>query len=68
MAEMAEAAPAAAEPDAAPASDASTHVLPKLLGRPRGTAGLDKDDREKLTEVLRDLLDCKRLLDRAREG
>ena len=29
---------------------------------------LDDQDREKLTRVLRDLLECKRLLERAREG
>ncbi len=29
---------------------------------------LDADDRKKLEQVLRDLLDCKRLLERAREG
>ena len=31
-------------------------------------AALDAADREKLAGVLRDLLDCKRLLERAREG
>ena len=30
--------------------------------------GLDDADREKLSRVLKDLLDCKRLLERAREG
>lgn len=33
-----------------------------------GTAALDAADREKLAGVLRELLDCKRLLERAREG
>ena len=34
----------------------------------QGNPVLDAADREKLSEVLRDLLDCKRLLERAREG
>jgi DNA-binding transcriptional MerR regulator len=33
-----------------------------------GTSALDEDDRERLANVLRDLLDCKRILERAREG
>lgn len=39
--------------------------------RPRIAAGgksLTERDREKLAEVLRELLDCKRILERAREG
>ena len=32
-----------------------------------GTSALDAADREKLADVLRELLDCKRLLERARE-
>jgi DNA-binding transcriptional MerR regulator len=68
IAEIVNTAPAGEESTSAPSPDASAQVLPRLLGRPRGAAGLGKADREKLTEVLRDLLDCKRLLDRAREG
>ncbi|MDP1729701.1 MAG: MerR family transcriptional regulator [Devosia sp.] len=36
---------------------------------PHGSGGaLDQADREKLADVLRELLDCKRILERAREG
>jgi len=35
--------------------------------RDAGGVGLTGDDRERLTAVLRDLLECKRLLERARE-
>ena len=37
-----------------------------VLELPAGRS-LDEDDREKLTAVLRNLLDCKRILERARE-
>jgi hypothetical protein len=33
-----------------------------------GSRALDAADRERLSAVLRELLDCKRLLERAREG
>lgn len=33
-----------------------------------GGQALDEADREKLSDVLRELLDCKRILERAREG
>jgi DNA-binding transcriptional MerR regulator len=36
--------------------------------RPVSRSGLDASDRDKLSNVLRDLLDAKRLLERAREG
>lgn len=36
--------------------------------RTGASAALDEIDREKLADVLRELLDCKRLLERAREG
>jgi DNA-binding transcriptional MerR regulator len=42
-----------------------------LVPMPNGKSGppvLDAHDREKLASVLRELLDCKRLLERAREG
>ena len=35
---------------------------------PAGTGPLSAEDRDKLAAVLRDLLECKRLLERAREG
>lgn len=40
----------------------------KLPGFKPKPAGLSASDREKLSEVLRELLDCKRMLERAREG
>lgn len=40
------------------------HALPA----PRPAQGLDEADRDKLANVLRELLDCKRILERAREG
>jgi DNA-binding transcriptional MerR regulator len=39
--------------------------LPSFKPKP---AGLTSADRDKLSDVLRELLDCKRLLERAREG
>ena len=36
--------------------------------RPVSRSGLDASDRDKLSSLLRDLLDAKRLLERAREG
>jgi DNA-binding transcriptional MerR regulator len=39
-----------------------------LVMRTGNGAALDEADREKLADVLRELLDCKRLLERAREG
>jgi DNA-binding transcriptional MerR regulator len=39
--------------------------LPSFKPKP---AGLTAGDREKLSDVLRELLDCKRMLERAREG
>jgi DNA-binding transcriptional MerR regulator len=42
-----------------------TAALPPPSGRP---GGLDAADRERLGDVLRDLLECKRMLERAREG
>ncbi len=41
--------------------------LPSFRPQPK-PAGLTTADREKLSDVLRELLDCKRLLERAREG
>jgi len=35
---------------------------------PSSSKGLSEKDREKLADVLRELLDCKRILERAREG
>jgi hypothetical protein len=35
---------------------------------PHGRHGLDAADREKLSDALRELLECKRILERAREG
>src|SRR5690606_5343998 len=40
-----------------------------LFGKKKlAPAGLDAADKEKLSAVLRDLLECKRMLERAREG
>ncbi|MGV3490911.1 MAG: MerR family transcriptional regulator [Devosia sp.] len=41
--------------------------LPGFGSKPKA-AGLTSADRDKLSSVLRELLDCKRLLERAREG
>ena len=57
-------------------SEASAQQAPRRLGgllgghreAPAKPAGLDARDREKLSNVLRDLLEAKRLLERAREG
>ncbi len=54
----------------APAPAAAPHrglQLPNFRPAPK-PAGLNAADREKLSDVLRELLDCKRLLERAREG
>lgn len=47
---------------------ASPRLLGGLLGSRAGKPGLDSKDREKLANVLRDLLEAKRILERAREG
>jgi DNA-binding transcriptional MerR regulator len=44
---------------------AAAELMPPVRS---GTSALDASDREKLAGVLRELLDCKRLLERAREG
>ena len=41
--------------------------LPSFRAQPK-PPGLTSADRDKLSDVLRELLDCKRLLERAREG
>ena len=51
------------------AADAMAESL--IEGRspgPHPGAAIDDEDREKLSRVLKELLDCKRLLERAREG
>lgn len=54
------------EEDMADAPPAPSRLkLPSFKPRP---AGLTAADRDKLSDVLRELLDCKRLLERAREG
>lgn len=67
-------------PDAAFADDLGENPEPVMpqpeaperqrIAPPPARSGhaLDADDREKLSQVLRELLDCKRLLERAREG
>lgn len=60
-----EAAPAAPEE---PAAAPGTPRLLGLLGNRPAKPGLDAKDREKLSNVLRDLLEAKRILERAREG
>ena len=68
-----------AESAVVPETDAAVAVEGREVGAPRGLklpsfrtpakpAGLTAADREKLSEVLRELLDCKRLLERAREN
>jgi hypothetical protein len=42
-------------------------VPPPPPRRATGGKGLDRQDRERLSEVLRELLECKRLLERARD-
>ena len=54
--------------DAAPAAPPPSRLkLPSFRAQPKA-AGLTAADRDKLSDVLRELLDCKRLLERAREG
>jgi hypothetical protein len=49
-----------------PSADYDEPEMPRL---PSGTGrALSEKDREKLGDVLRELLDCKRILERAREG
>jgi DNA-binding transcriptional MerR regulator len=67
--------PEVAEPvdaDAAGADEAAPGMPAALMPPARSAPGraprLRPDDRERLNAVLRELLDCKRLLDRAREG
>ena len=57
------------EGNSEPAAAASPQrlKLPSLRPQPK-PAGLTAADRDKLSDVLRELLDCKRLLERAREG
>ncbi len=51
------------------AADAEAEQLIEgRTGRSFEPSALDDEDREKLSRVLKDLLDCKRLLERAREG
>ena len=54
-----------------PPSRSSVEPVPEIMPEHRqrpGVAGLDEADRKRLSEVLRELLDCKRILERAREG
>lgn len=53
--------------DAAPQAAPARLKLPSFRPQPK-SAGLTGTDRDKLSDVLRELLDCKRLLERAREG
>jgi DNA-binding transcriptional MerR regulator len=55
------------EAEAGPAENAAG-TLPAPPAAKRDRSGLGKADRDRLTAVLRELLDCKRLLERAREG
>src|SRR5690348_7807462 len=48
-------------------ADGEDELLPVNGARVTTSLGLNGDDRERLTAVLRDLLECKRLLERARE-
>ena len=48
-------------------ADGEDELVPVNGARVTTGLGLNGDDRERLTAVLRDLLECKRLLERARE-
>ena len=51
------------------ATSASATPAMQLAGPPSESGkALDEADREKLADVLRELLDCKRILERARES
>jgi len=54
------------EPEAGAPSPSRGLRLPSFKPAPK--PGLTAADRDKLSDVLRELLDCKRLLERAREG
>lgn len=68
--------PAMPEPDVPDVDEDSSadmeveSLIEGRVGHPRSydPPSLDDDDREKLGQVLKELLDCKRLLERAREG
>ncbi len=49
------------------AEDDEPQALTMMANGPQTGRALDQDDRDKLSDVLRELLDCKRLLERARE-
>ena len=66
-AEEAEAEHEAPAPAPAEQSTKPRFQLPGLRSQPPA-GGLTAADREKLSDVLRELLDCKRMLERAREG
>jgi DNA-binding transcriptional MerR regulator len=59
-------APLAADAEGGSALDTAADLVPPPPSG--GRSALDPADREKLSGVLRELLDCKRLLERAREG
>ncbi len=64
--------PPAAPPEPSPAADAAVSVpelAPQLAAdmAPPSAVALDGNARDRLNAVLRDLLECKRLLERARE-
>lgn len=50
-----------------PADDEGDESAVAIAGA-AGNGKLDEADRDKLADVLRELLDCKRMLERAREG
>ena len=58
------------EETGAPGAPTGDAPRPGLFGgrKKAAAAGLDAADKEKLSAVLRDLLECKRMLERAREG
>lgn len=62
-------APQAADADEVEGPPILNSTDRRLAAPPGGNdRALDETDREKLADVLRELLDCKRLLERAREG
>jgi hypothetical protein len=58
---------AAEDGAAADGTDKPRFQLANLMPKGSKGPGLTAADREKLSDVLRELLDCKRLLERARE-
>lgn len=61
-------APTLPAPDRDESDFAPSDFAPVVRPEPKAARGLDEADREKLSGVLRELLECKRVLERAREN